>query len=141
MRKSISYHGVFCYDMSYITTIAHPSFQIMITLALVMFTTQIFSTVIHHALYFDISVRSITQALHASSSTSCAVVAKDEEHQNAVEEAGCDFVPFVVLVCGLHFLLQTLYSIADHSTATKEWYCTSTQVARKNLLQQLSVSP
>jgi len=47
--------------------------------------------------YFDLSVRSNTQALHISSSSSCAGVAasagelaKDQRHRGTVEEEGCD---------------------------------------------------
>ena len=53
--------------------------------------------------YFDLSVRSTTQALHISSYFSYAGVAaaagelaKDQRHRNSVEEAGCDFIPLVV---------------------------------------------
>ena len=57
--------------------------------------------------YFDVSVRSTTQPSHISFSSSCAVVAaaagelaKDQRHQDAVEEVGCDFVPLVIETFG-----------------------------------------
>ena len=96
--------------------------------------------------YFDVSVRSTTQPSHISFSSSCAGVAaaagelaKDQRHQDAVEEAGCDFVPLVVETFGfwLPFALQTLRTIAERTTARSG---ASTKQARKHLLQQLSVS-
>ena len=92
------------------------------------------------------SVRSTTQASHVSSSSSCAGVAaaagelaKDLRHRDVVEEAGCDFIPLVVETFGIWspFALQTLHLIADRTTARSG---ASTKVARRNLLQQLSVS-
>jgi len=93
---------------------------------------------------FDASVRSTTQPSHISSS-SCAGVAaagelaKDQRHQDAVDEVGCDFIPLVVETLGVWspFALQTLHTIADRTTARNS---ISTKLARKNLLQQLSVS-
>ena len=76
--------------------------------------------------YFDASVHSTTQPSHISSSLSCAGVAaaageltKDQRHQDAVEEAGCDFVPLVVETFGVWspFSLQTLRTIAECTTA------------------------
>ena len=67
--------------------------------------------------YFDVSVRSTTQPSYISFSSSCAGVAaaagelaQDQRHQDAVEEAGCDFVPLVVETFGFWspFALQTL---------------------------------
>ena len=66
-----------------------------------------------HPTYFDISVCSTTQASPISSSSSCAGVAaaaeelaKDERHQDVVEETGCHFLPLLLecLACGLHSL-------------------------------------
>ena len=76
--------------------------------------------------YFDVSVRSTTQPSHISFSSSCAGVAaaagelaKDQRHQDAVEEAGCDLVPLVVETFGFWspFALQTLRTIAERTTA------------------------
>ena len=62
-----------------------------------------------HPANFDVSVHSTTQPSHISSS-SCAGVAaaagelaKDQRHQDVVEEVGGDFVPFVVETFGHHF--------------------------------------
>ena len=71
----------------------------------------------HHSrpTYFDISVCSTTQASPISSSSTCAGVAaaaeelaKDERHQDVVEEAGCDFSPLLLkcLASGLHSLFR-----------------------------------
>jgi len=96
--------------------------------------------------YFDLSVRSTTQALHISSSSSCAGVAatagelaKDQRHRDTVEEAGCEFIPLVVETFGVWspFALKSINIIADRTTARSG---SSTRSARKNLLQQLSVS-
>ena len=96
--------------------------------------------------YFDVSVRSTTQPSHISFSSPCAGVAaaagelaKDQRHQDAVEEAGCDFVPLVVETFGFWspFALQTLRTIAERTAARSG---ASTKQARKHLLQQLSVS-
>ena len=96
--------------------------------------------------YFDLSVRSTTQALHISSSSSCAGVAatagelaKDQRHRDTVEEAGCKFIPLVVETFGVWspFALKSINIIADRTTARSG---SSTRSARKNLLQQLSVS-
>ena len=96
--------------------------------------------------YFDVSVRSTTQPSHISFSSSCAGVAaaagelaKDQRHQDAVEEVGCDFVPLVVETFGFWspFALQTLRTIAERTTARSG---ASTKQAHKHLLQQLSVS-
>jgi len=91
-----------------------------------------------------VSVCSTTQHFHIFSS--CAGVAaaaagelaKDQRHQDAVEEVGCDFIPLVVELLDVWspFALQTLCTIADHTTARGG---VSTKLARKNLLQQLSV--
>ena len=72
-----------------------------------------------HPAYFDILIRSTTQASYISSSSSCAGVtaapAKDERHRNSVEETGCDFFPLVVKIFGMWspFALWALYSVAD----------------------------
>ena len=96
--------------------------------------------------YFDVSVRSTTQPSHIFFSSSCAGVAsaavelaKDQRHQDAVEEVECDFVPLVVETFGVWspFALQTLRTIAECTTARSG---ASTKQARKHLLQQLSVS-
>ena len=96
--------------------------------------------------YFDVSVRSTTQPSHISFSSFCAGVAsaagelaKDQGHQDAVEEAGCDFVPLVVETFGVWspFALQTLRTIAERTTARSG---ASTKQAHKHMLQQLSVS-
>ena len=97
-------------------------------------------------LFFYLSVRSSTQASHISSSSSYAGVAaaagelaKDQRHRDSVEEAGCDFIPLVVETFGVWspFALKSLNVIADRTTARSG--C-STRLARKHLLQQLSVS-
>jgi len=98
-------------------------------------------------LFFYLSVRSSTQASHISSSSSYAGVAaaaagelaKDQTHWDSVEEAGCDFIPLVVETFGVWspFTLKSLNVVADHTTARSG--C-STRLARKHLLQQLSVS-
>jgi len=96
--------------------------------------------------YFDMSVRSTTQPSHISSSSCCAgvaaaagEVAKDLKHQAVVEEVGCDFIPLVVETFGVWspLALRTLRTIADRTTARSG---VSTKLARKHLLQQLSVS-
>ena len=98
------------------------------------------------AAYFDLSVRSTTQPSYISSASSCAGVAaaagelaKDQRHQDVVEEAGCDFIPLVVETFGVWspFAFRTLQTIADRTTTRSG---TSHRLARKNLLQQLSVS-
>jgi len=95
--------------------------------------------------YFDISVRSTTQPAYISSSTSCAGVAaaagelaKDEKHLAAVEKAGAEFIPLVVETFGVWtpFALRTLNIIANRSTPRSG---VPPRLARKNLLQQLSV--
>ena len=52
-----------------------------------------------HLAYFDVSVRSTTQPSHISSCAGVAAaageLAKDQRHQDTIEEAGCDFVPLV----------------------------------------------
>ena len=72
------------------------------------------------------SVRGTTQPSHISFSSSCAGIAaaagelaKDQRHQDAVEEAGCDFVQLVVETFGVWspFSLQTLRTIAERTTA------------------------
>ena len=94
-----------------------------------------------HAAYFDLSVRSTTQPSYISSASSCAGVAaaagelaKDQRHQDAVEEAGCDFIPLVVETFGVWspFAFRTLQTIADRTTTRSG---TSTRLARKNLFQ------
>ena len=66
-------------------------------------------------------------------------VAKDEKHLAAVEKVGFDFIPLVVECFGVWtpFALKTLCTITDrtppHSGAPRN-------LARKNLLQQLSVA-
>ena len=75
--------------------------------------------------YFDVSVHSTTQSSQISSSSSCAGVAAaagelaKDRHQDAVEEAGFDFVPLVVETFGVWspFALQTLRTIAECTTA------------------------
>jgi len=63
-------------------------------------------------------------------------LAKDLRHQNAVEEAGCDFIPLVVETFGVRFAMLRI--IADRTTARSG---ASTKLARKHfILQQLSVS-
>ena len=65
-------------------------------------------------------------------------VAKDKKHLAAVEKVGSDFIPLVVETFGVWtpFALKTLQNIADRTTPRSgvPW-----KVARKNLLQQLSV--
>ena len=85
-------------------------------------------------------------AFFISSASTCAGVAaaagelaKDVRHQDAVEETGCDFIPLVVETFGVWspFTLRTLRTIADHTTARSG---ASAKLARKHVLQQLSVS-
>ena len=92
------------------------------------------------------SVCSTTQPSYISSASSCDGVAaaagelaKDQRHQDVVEEAGCDFIPLVVGTFGVWspFALNMLRIIADYTTARSG---ASTKLARKNLLQQLSIS-
>ena len=66
------------------------------------------------------------------------VIAKDEKHLAAVEKVGSDFIPLVVETFGVWtpFPLKTLHSIADCTTPRSG---VPRKVARKNLLQQLSV--
>ena len=98
-----------------------------------------------HPSYFDVSVRSTTQPAHISSSASCAgvaaapgEVAKDAKHFAIVDKAGGDFIPPVVESFGVwtSFALSVLNSIADCTTT---YSGISLKVARRNLLQQLSV--
>ena len=114
----------------------------MINLNLEMFTTLISNTVV--LLICDLSVGSTTQALYISSSSSCAGVAagelaKDQRHQDTVEEAGCDFIPLVVESFGVRspFALKFINTIADCTTARSG---SSIILSRRNLLQQLLVS-
>ena len=92
--------------------------------------------------YFDVSIRCTTQPTFISSCASCAgvaaaagEVAKDKKHLAAVEEV---FIPLVVETFGVWtpFPLKTLQNIADHTTPRSG---VPRKVARKNLLQQLSV--
>ena len=95
--------------------------------------------------YFDVSVCSTTQPSHISFSSCTGVaaaigkLAKDQRHQDAVEEVGCDFVLLVVETFGVWspFALQTLRTITERTTARSG---ASTKQACKHLLQQLSVS-
>ena len=96
--------------------------------------------------FFDLSVRSTTQLSFISFASTCAEIAaavgelaKEIRHQDAVEETGCDFIPLMVETFGVWspFALRTLHKIADHTTARSE---ASPNLARKHLLQQLSVS-
>ena len=93
--------------------------------------------------YFDVSICSTTQPAYICSSTYCAGVvaaagelAKDEKHLAAVVKVGADFIPLVVETFGVWtpFALRSLNIIADRTT-----WCSS-QVSKKNLLQQLSVA-
>ena len=95
--------------------------------------------------YFDVSIRCTTQPAFISSCASCAgvaaaagEVAKDEKHLAAVEKVGSDFIPLVVETFGVWtpFALKTLQNIADRTTPRSG---VPRKVARKNLLQQLSV--
>ena len=90
-------------------------------------------------------MRSTTQPSLTSSSASCAGVAavagkvsKDEKHLAAMEKVGSDFIPLVVETFGVctPFALKTLFVIADRTTTRSSVLC---KLARKNLLQQLSV--
>ena len=116
-----------------------------ISLARVMCTTQTFSVVVLPFLMFQFAVAT-TQPSFISSASTCAGVAaaagelaKDARHQDAVEETGCDFIPLVVETFGVWspFALRILRTIADHTTTRSG---ASTKLARKHLLQQLSVS-
>ena len=95
--------------------------------------------------YFDVSICCTTQLAFISSCASCAgvaaaagEVAKDEKHLAAVEKVGSDFIPLVVETFGVWtpFALKTLQNIADRTTPRSG---VPRKVARKNLLQQLSV--
>ena len=90
-------------------------------------------------------MRSTTQPSFISSSASCAgvaaaagEVAKEEKHLAAVEKVGSDFIPLVVQTFGVWtpFALKMLYVVADCSTPRSG---VPRKLARKNLLQQLSV--
>ena len=65
-------------------------------------------------------------------------VAKDEKHLAAVEKVGSNFVPLVVETFGVWtpFALKMLHVVADCSTPR---IGVPRKLARKNLLQQLSV--
>ena len=98
-----------------------------------------------HPAYFNVSIRCTTQSAFISSCASCAgvaaaagEVAKDEKHLAAVEKVGPDFIPLVVETLGVWtpFALKTLQNIADCTTPRSG---VPRKVARKNLLQQLSV--
>ena len=72
--------------------------------------------------------------------TGCQMLlAKDEKHLAAVESTGSDFIPLVVECYGVWtpFVLKTLQTIADRATSRSD---VPPKVARKNLLQQLSVA-
>ena len=95
--------------------------------------------------YFNVSIRCTTQPAFISSCASCAgvaaaagEVAKDKKHLAAVEKVGSDFIPLVVETFGVWtpFALKTLQNIADRTTPRSG---VPRKVARKNLLQQLSV--
>ena len=64
--------------------------------------------------------------------------AKDAKHLAIVEKAGGDFIPLVVESFGIWtlFAWSVLHSIADRTTTCSG---ISLEVARRNLLQQLSV--
>jgi len=66
-------------------------------------------------------------------------LAKDEKHLAAVEKVGADFIPLVVETFGVWtpFALRTLNIIANRSTPRSG---VPPRLARKNLLQQLSVA-
>ena len=66
-------------------------------------------------------------------------MAKDEKHLAAVEKVGTDFIPLVVECFGVWtpFALIMLKTIADRTTPQSG---VTPKLARKNLLQQLSVS-
>ena len=66
-------------------------------------------------------------------------MAKDAKYLAIVEKAGGNFIPLVVKSFGIWtpFALSILHSIADRITTHSG---ISSKVARKNLLQQLSVS-
>ena len=96
--------------------------------------------------YFDVSVRSTIQPAFISSSAACVGVAaaagelaKGQKHLAAVEKAGSEFVPLVVECFGVWtpFALRMLRIIADCTTPRSG---VPTKLARKNLLQQLSVA-
>ena len=99
-----------------------------------------------HPAYFDLSGCSTIQPSYVSSASSCAGLtaaagdlAKDLRHQDAVEEAECDFFLLVVEAFGAWspFALQMLRTIANRIIARSG---ASTKLARKHLLQQLSAS-
>ena len=116
-------------------------FQVMITPTPEMFTTQIFSMAVLHALKFQFAALLRLHTFHPlvpGIAAAARELTKDERRRDFVEDAGCDFIPLVMETFGVWspFVLQVIYSIADHTTARSG---ASTRVARKNLLQQLSV--
>ena len=100
----------------------------------------------------SLSVRRTIQPAFISSSAACAGVAaaagelaKDEKHLAAVEKAGSEFVPLVVECFGVWtpFALRMLRIIADCTiprSGVPTKLAIPTKLARKNLLQQLSVA-
>ena len=94
-----------------------------------------------HSAYFDLSACSTIQALHTSSSSSCAGVvvsagelAKNQRHPDTVREAGCHFILLVVETFEIWspFNLKFISTIADSTAARRS---SSTKLARRNLLQ------
>ena len=90
--------------------------------------------------YFDISICSTIlspfSASYAGVAAAAGEVAKHEKHFASVEKVGSDFIPLVLKCFGVWtpFALNTLCTIADCTTPH------SGNLARKNLLQQLSVA-
>ena len=75
--------------------------------------------------YFDLSVRSTTQASHISSCAGVAAfageLAKDQRHQDTVEEAGCDFILLVVETFGVwsSYALKLINTMARSGSSTR----------------------
>ena len=68
---------------------------------------------------FDSLLHSITQLCHISYSSSAKVVAtagelaKDRRHQDAVEKAGCEFIPLVVETFGVWSISSLIARLAE----------------------------
>ena len=97
-----------------------------------------------HPAYFNVSICCTTQPAFISCASCTGVaaaaveVAKVDKHLAAVEKVGSDFFPLVVETFGVwtSFALKALQNIADRTTPHSS---VPQKVAKKNLLQQLSV--
>ena len=93
-----------------------------------------------HPAYFDLLVHSTTQPFYIFSASICTGVAaaagelaKEQKHQDAGEEIGCDWVVETFGVW-LPFALHMLQTIADCTTACSG---TSTKLVTSHFIQQL----